>query len=123
MTAPAMRSPKRKAPAGHSRSSLFRYYAGYSDGFVEDTLAHLKLERGAILLDPWLGGGTTSDLALSNGCRFRGYDINPAMVIVARARTLPTESQHDVPKLVDKVLKSYPRPIKPPPELLDADPL
>jgi DNA modification methylase len=110
-SAPAVsgiRSPKRSAgAANHSRAEWFRYYAGYSAGFVEDTIDHLNLKPGAILLDPWLGTGTTSEVAIAKGYQIRGYDLNPAMLLVARARLLPTAAAADVSTLVDRICHTF----------------
>lgn len=44
---------------------------------------------GALVLDPFMGGGTTLVEALANGRRVVGADINPLSVFVARAKTTP----------------------------------
>ncbi len=107
-----IRSPKRVAGAGdHSRAKWFRYYAGFSAGFVEDTIDHLDLKPNAILLDPWLGTGTTSEIATVKGYQIRGYDLNPAMLLVARARLLATETAADVSTLVEQISHTYERGI------------
>lgn len=71
-----------------SKSSWYDYYAGYSPGFVEDVLTYLKLNDDAVILDPWNGSGTTTQIAEDTGYYAIGYDINPVMVIVANARRL-----------------------------------
>ncbi len=104
----AIRSPKRGNGADNrSRASWFRYYAGFSAGFVEDAISQLNLEPGAKLLDPWLGAGTTSEIAIAQGYQIRGFDLNPAMLLVAKARLLATESAADLSLLIDRVNKAY----------------
>ena len=114
-TAPAIsgiRSPKRSAGAdNHSRGKWFPYYAGYSAGFVEDAIDHLDLKPGAVLLDPWLGTGTTSEIATAKGYQIRGYDLNPAMLLVARARLIATENAADISTLVQQICHTYERGI------------
>ena len=114
-TAPAVsgiRNPKRTAGAADdSRAKWFRFYAGFSAGFVEDTINQLDLKPGAILLDPWLGTGTTSEIATAKGYQIRGYDLNPAMLLVARARLLATETADDVATLVKRICHTYERGI------------
>ena len=105
----AIRSPKRSRGADYSRAKWFRYYAGYSAGFVEDTLNQLDLDPNAILLDPWLGAGTTAEVAATRGYQVRGYDLNPAMLLVARARTLATDSKADIAGLVKRIAVAYER--------------
>ena len=103
-----MRSPKRSAGADKdSRAKWFRYYASFSAGFVEDAIEYLDLKPGAILLDPWLGTGTTSEIATAKGYQIRGYDLNPATLLVARARLLATETAADVSALVEQISHTY----------------
>ena len=105
-----IRSPKRATRAADdSRARWFPYYAGFSAGFVEDTIDQLDLKSGAVLLDPWLGAGTTSEVATAKGSQIRGYDLNPAMLLVARARLLATETADDVATLVKRTCDTYER--------------
>ena len=105
-----IRNPKRSAGATDtSRAGWFRYYAGFSAAFVEDAINQLDLKPGATLLDPWLGAGTTSEVATAMGYRFRGYDLNPAMLLVARARLLSTDTANDIAVLVKRICRTYER--------------
>lgn len=54
---------------------------------------HLGLVAGATVLDPWNGSGTTTRVAQSLGLAGIGIDINPALVVVARARLLHRDVQ------------------------------
>jgi hypothetical protein len=83
-------NPKLKTRDDNSRSSWFRYYAGFSTQFVEDVINSLNLPKGAIILDPWLGAGTTAEVAVAKGIRAKGVEINPAALVVARARLAPS---------------------------------
>lgn len=69
------------------RRLLYPYYAGYSEAFVEAILDRVHAQPGGRVLDPWNGSGTTTDIAAKRGLISVGYDINPALVAVARART------------------------------------
>ena len=71
-----------------SKSSWYDYYAGYSPDFVRDVLMYLNLNDDAVVLDPWNGSGTTTQVAEDIGYFAIGYDINPVIVIVAKARRL-----------------------------------
>jgi hypothetical protein len=54
--------------------------------------------RGAIILDPWNGSGTTTYAASTLGLSSIGIDLKPVMIIVARARLLPpSEADHLLP--------------------------
>lgn len=107
----AIRSPKQKRVPG-SRANWFPYYAGFSTGFVEDIISYLNLGDGATLLDPWLGAGTASEVATAKGYRIKGYDLNPAMLIVARARTIPTSEVDQIPALTKNIFRSFERSTK-----------
>lgn len=79
-------NPKRSVN-GRPRE-LYEYYAGYSAEFVRAALESSGMHERAIVADPWNGAGTTTRVAAEKGCRPRGYDLNPAMVIVAKASLL-----------------------------------
>ena len=66
-----------------------RYYAGYSRSFVEDILG--LWPKNALVLDPWNGSGTTTTVAAESGLECVGIDLNPAMVVMARAALLSDE--------------------------------
>lgn len=67
--------------------SWYRYYAGYSAGFVDQSLEELA-ESAELVLDPWNGTGTTTVVAASKNVSAVGFDVNPALVVVSRARLL-----------------------------------
>ena len=67
-------------------TDFFPYYAGYSSGFVADVLSRLSLRMGSRILDPWNGSGTTTRIAFRAGLRAIGFDLNPAMIVVASAK-------------------------------------
>jgi hypothetical protein len=67
--------------------SWYRYYAGYSASFVERTLEGLPV-TAQLVLDPWNGTGTTTVVAANKNVSAIGFDVNPALVVVARARLL-----------------------------------
>ncbi len=107
ITTNGIRSPKRNVRTEETRANWFRYYAGFSEGFVEDAISQLELDDGATLLDPWLGAGTTSQVAAAKGFRIRGYDLNPAMLLVARARILATREANKIPSLTEAIVRHY----------------
>ena len=77
--------------SGSARRQYYRYYAGYTQGFVEDMLHRLDLSPDSVVADPWNGAGTTTAAAACTGYTAIGYDINPAAVIIGRARVLGPE--------------------------------
>lgn len=104
-------SPKRRLAGDNSRASWFRYYAGFSTDFVEDIIARLDLPATATILDPWLGSGTTTEVAVSKDYKIKGYDLNPAMLLVAKARTLPTSGANRIPVLIESISQAFRRNI------------
>ncbi|MGG1398958.1 DNA methyltransferase [Bacillus salipaludis] len=63
------------------------YYAGYSENFVEDMLDFMGAEGDTIVLDPWMGSGTTALVSQKRGIKALGIEINPVMVIFSKAKS------------------------------------
>ncbi|WP_226342099.1 DNA methylase [Pseudomonas aeruginosa] len=83
---PEITNPKRHLDSSEAESRrLFPYYAGFSAAFVESTLATIELSKEAVILDPWNGSGTTTSTAFQKGFTAIGSDLNPAMILVAKA--------------------------------------
>lgn len=58
-------------------------------------------------MDPWNGSGTTTSAAVFNGQRAIGFDLNPAMAVVAKARLLPeSEIGSILPLMADILAKA-----------------
>lgn len=88
-------SPKRNKRLQTGWEGFFPYYAGFPELFARELLQSAKLPRGAVILDPWNGSGTTTYAANALGMSAVGIDLNPVMIIVARARLLPpSEADH-----------------------------
>jgi DNA modification methylase len=91
-------NPKRYADAGGAQDArLFPYYAGYSAAFASNLLASLAFVKDPWILDPWNGGGITTHTARRFGYRAIGRDLNPVMVLIAKAELL---SPQDVGSLI-----------------------
>jgi len=97
-------SPKRRLTARDQLTSWYNYYAGYSVAFVRDILHLLHLPEGAQILDPWNGSGTTTVVAHEQGYKAIGFDINPALVLVAKARLLGAKSMDNIESLTEDIL-------------------
>lgn len=67
--------------------SWYRYYAGYSASFVEQALKE-SAATAQLVLDPWNGTGTTTVVSASKKVPAIGFDVNPALVVISRARLL-----------------------------------
>lgn len=81
----------------------YRYYAGYSAQFVEHVLRELPTDGGPVL-DAWNGTGTTTVMAARAGREAVGYDVNPALVVVAKARLLGNSVAGSISALTDDVV-------------------
>ncbi|QLA18635.1 hypothetical protein [Desulfolutivibrio sulfoxidireducens] len=81
-------SPKRSKDEANSSLALFPYYAGFSQRFVSSVLSSFNFDRNAIVCDPWNGSGTTTTESFKNGFQVMGFDLNPAMVVISKARLL-----------------------------------
>src|SRR5216684_580563 len=100
-----LRNPKRNKHNRNGRSGWYEYYAGFSPTFVDDALALSFAEPGIDrILDPWNGSGTTTDVATRKGFDCIGFDLNPATVIVAKARTLQPNVQPSLASLLEDIL-------------------
>jgi DNA modification methylase len=113
-------SPKRATERDSASGKSYPYYAGFSEDFVRDVLAGAMLPDGARVLDPWNGSGTTVKAATEFGVIADGFDLNPVMVIVARARLSRTAdfclATGFISDVVGKCLDT-------PPSMRDGDPL
>ena len=74
-------------------SRFYDFYASYTDSFALDVIRNLAPYPDSIVLDPWNGSGTTTFAAGCLGLRAVGLDINPALILVAKAR-LASHSEH-----------------------------
>ncbi|MGX5800895.1 DNA methyltransferase [Bradyrhizobium sp. Arg314] len=70
------------------RGSIYPYYAGYSEQFVESILRKINASEQDTVLDPWNGSGTTTAVCTRMGIRSFGVDINPAMKPIAAVRSM-----------------------------------
>jgi hypothetical protein len=83
--------PSPKLTRAEKRDLIYPYYAGFSEMFVASMFDRMGVIGGSRVLDPWNGSGTTTLVASMRGIRSTGYDLNPALVIVARARAANAE--------------------------------
>ena len=104
-------NPKRHAsPSFASDGRIFPYYAGYSKAFAEQLLRSIAIGKNSLVLDPWNGSGTTTHAASQSGINSIGLDLNPVMVIVAKASFLPIqESASLLPRALSLIEQSVVR--------------
>jgi hypothetical protein len=100
----ALSTPKQSAIT-RSRG-WYRYYAGYSPDFVVDALRIVEANRRLLhVLDPWVGAGTTSAIAVERGHSATGVDIIPALVVIAKARMLKTDVRDSLDALTEEIIE------------------
>ncbi len=87
-------------------SRLFPYYAGYARSFAETALNTIGAKKDAVILDPWNGSGTTTLAAAKLGYRAIGRDLNPVMVLVAKAGLLPKSEAPSLLPLAKAIVKA-----------------
>ena len=100
-----IQNPKRNRNTHLSRASWYPYYAGFSPYFAQSLLASSGLNQTACIGDPWNGSGTTTTSAAMLGHRAYGYDLNPVMVIVAKARLLSQQETHLIWPITTNILQ------------------
>jgi hypothetical protein len=85
------------SPVGGLTHSFYRYPARFSPQFARKAI-EVFTKPGDIVLDPFMGGGTTIVEALALGRRCIGSDLNPLSSFLARVKTTPL-SRNDVTAL------------------------
>ncbi len=98
-------NPKRYAASNAVDASLFPYYAGYSTQFTDSLLKSLEIEPGQLVLDPWNGSGTTTHSAFYSGFKSIGFDLNPVMVVVAKASLIAAQDRASLLPLAQSLLE------------------
>jgi hypothetical protein len=92
-----------KFPSRRSSNEFYRYYAGYPIEFAEWALGKLELSKGALVIDPWNGSGTTGAACARVGLSCHGYDINPVMVHLGRARVSSSADFEEAADIISTV--------------------
>lgn len=98
-------SPKRTKAAQTSWDGFFPYYAGFPESFARALISSADLSAGSIIHDPWNGSGTSTYAASMHGLSSIGFDLNPVMVIVAKARLLPASEADSIEPLGSKIVE------------------
>lgn len=101
---PAPSTPKRASTSASGKAAWYTYYAGFSPRFVLDVIHALRLNKDTVIADPWNGAGTTTQVAHDHGYSALGYDLNPTMVIVGKARLLERHTKATLALLCSHIL-------------------
>jgi len=68
--------------------NFYRYPARFSPLFAGEIISKFSRE-GDVILDAFMGGGTTIVEAIANGRKAIGFDINPIAYLVTKVKTTP----------------------------------
>jgi SAM-dependent methyltransferase len=96
--------PKRTR-SQNGRSAWYPYYAGFSYEFAYQLLSSARLPHDALIMDDWNGSGTTTAVANSLGYSAYGCDLNPVMVVVAKARLLSKREHSSLEPLSVEIIQ------------------
>ena len=104
---PSLPSAKRTPNEKTGVHSWHPYYAGYSEAFVLGAIRYLNLQPGQIVIDPWIGSGTTNLVCEKIGLRSLGFDLNPVMTIFANAKNAPilNETENEIYSVADQLFE------------------
>lgn len=83
-----LRHLRSTARVGGITHTYYRYPARSDPSFVRAAIAAFT-EPGDVVMDPFMGGGTTAVEALVHGRRFVGVDLNPLSKFIANVKTTP----------------------------------
>lgn len=98
-------NPKRNSQARKGSASWYQYYAGFSPKFAKTLLESAKLDRDAVVIDNWNGSGTTTEAASVLGYKTFGFDLNPVMIVVAKAKMLNRREKTSINPLLADIIK------------------
>jgi DNA modification methylase len=81
-----LRKLRSTARVGGITHTFYRYPARFDPSFVRAAI-EVFTEPGDVVMDPFMGGGTTAVEALAQGRRFVGVDLNPLSRFITDVKT------------------------------------
>lgn len=115
-----VQNPKRVTEGNSAEVNVFPYYAGYSKTFAKALLKSAEMQPGSTVLDPWNGAGTSTSASTELGLRSVGCDLNPVMIVVAKANLV---SPLDASSLVPLGHEIWTKSLVAEPTVADSEPL
>jgi SAM-dependent methyltransferase len=85
-----------------ARHGWLNFYAAFSENFSDSVLQCLGIKEGHVILDPFLGSGTTAVSAQKHNVSLVGWDLDPFACLLARAKVATNADS----KLVATYLKT-----------------
>ena len=98
-------NPKRISYSKRGKSRWYGFYAGYSSEFVRYAIKTLNIPTDATIMDPWNGSGTTTQVANELGYSAIGFDANPIMIIVAKAKSINPECKNTILEKYNEIIE------------------
>lgn len=88
--------------------NYYRYPARFSDRFVREAILNFS-KSNDLILDPFIGGGTTAVEAIANGRRVIGSDLSPLACFVAKVKTTPLgiRQESSVRHLIQECIEDF----------------
>jgi SAM-dependent methyltransferase len=97
-------NPKQETDVREDKEDrLFPYYAGYSKRFAAKLLRSLELKPTTVVFDPWNGSGTTTRAASELKHQAVGCDLNPVMVLIAKADLIASSEAPAITPLASEI--------------------
>lgn len=106
MSVSTLENPKRHIAAKKWGAGWVDYYAGFSPRFAKSILENSSLTPRSTVVDPWNGSGTTTEIASILGFKGYGFDINPVMQVVAKARMLSRPTIPSIKPLMREIIET-----------------
>lgn len=82
----------------------FRYSAGYSAEWAKNTISKFAGDKNIVLLDPFVGSGTSLLAAQESGAEGYGIEAHPFVYRVAQAKMYWTADNGDFDRFVAKIV-------------------
>jgi len=101
--ASSIRSPKRRNKARKEGPVWEAAYASFSEEFAYSALEFLQPPIGSVIVDPFVGSGTSYLAANHQNCNFIGIDINPYSALLTKAKSAVEADRQLVRRLLGKV--------------------
>lgn len=87
------------------RHGWYHFKEGFSPLLVEEAIKHSELDGDSLIVDPFSGSGTTPLVASSSKLKCIGFEVNPFMAFVSKAKQSSAGSR-SILNYRDQVLKS-----------------
>jgi DNA modification methylase len=98
-------NPKQSNSKKQESYKRYSYYAGFSFEFSSELIKSLGDNQNKCIIDPWNGSGTTTHSASFLKVNNIGYDLNPVMLIAAKAQNFNQGNTSSIFPLLANILR------------------